>query len=669
MRTSLLLDRHNEDLLVNYFMERHQGCRDAYDASNQGLLNQRAAPGLVGGVMDSWIGIRLKAMAQWKGDFSWRATIQDSVYQLSNKSLNTVRRVIRAAAAKVVADIVGSDPFFGLIPQGPEDDPKLCQDVERWGHEQARKANARHVYRSAILGALIRGESVVKRRYNVHESKWVELVVIAHTAEGEPIGDSKRGPIYQTDDLMPHASLKGVMVLVRDPETFLPPDVKWLGVRMPRSEINQSIELEQVYWSDFYCNTTEEDIHKADYIGQSADVSYYTIADMVRGPNLLDPAAAQELLDAVKNQQTSVQSQKSLPDAKKGEDVTRRGNLKLPAGYIIESYGRVDADGDGSAEEIFAVIEKNTGRPVFYDYLNAVFKDKKRPFDVIRTDPVEGRWYGTGLYEANAPLNEFIELLFNRINLRCSNGGRINFSNPQATKETAAGEKISFGNPTKNYTLNDGFTKDDAYSYVIAPEIDEKATALMQMCLQAIQLETGEITAGDGNLSGLPSTNLATGIRSLERQAASLMKDMLMTLSQGVSDSMEGFLSYCIAYMNEEEAFNVMQADAPKLIQLKRQDVQKLKYLFRLLLTPSRGDELLEASKQRIDIATQYHELLITNPSAAASMRSLFIQELTALETQDIDTILPPVVLPPQGGALPPESTSQPQPTEQAQAV
>lgn len=623
---------------------------------------------------DSWHGLRKKAMAQFEGDLSWRVSIPDSIYRLSNKSLGTVRRVIRTGVAKAVADLFGSDPFFGVMPEGPEDDVKLCSDVERWGHYKAEETKVRMAGRAAVQGALVRGESVVMRTLVVNEQRWMAPVEIAATADGLPIGDSRRKPIRRCADMQPHPSLDGYLVLTEDPATSIPADMIWITANLPETLEQRSVDISPVWWEDFYCDLTEADVHKADYNCIRKDVSYNTLAQMLRGAK--NPQYARMILDDIRAQQNNKVARIGQPSPHRGEDHPHYETT--PSANLSWHYMTLDADADGFAEEIFCIIETHSQKVVFYDYLQNVFCDNRRPYDVVRTSPVEGRWFGTGMYEANKSLNDFVELLFNRINLRCSTSGRINFSNPNACKETQAGEQLSFGNSTKTYTLNDSFTKDDAFSYVVAPALDENATNLLNMCLQAIQLELGQIDAGEGALSGMPSTELATGIKSLERQAAAILKDMLFCLKDGVNDMMRGWLGYIIAYMNEEEAVQVMQADSWNLIKLKRSDVQKLRYKLKMLLTPTRGAEMLQQSQQAINTGLGFHKLVVENPSAASAMRPLFVASLKALEIADADVICPPVQpleqisnpraeAPQTDGVEPPaqSATENPDPTQQ----
>ncbi len=627
MPTSLLLNAAEESKMVDYALSRYAHIAQDYAH-------------IAGD--ESWHGHRKKGMMQWEGDLTWRLSIPNSIYKLSNKSLGTIRRVIRTGVAKAVGDLFGSDPFFGLMPEGPEDDPDLCRVVERWGHYKAEEGKVRQTGRAAIQGALVRGESVVMRALRPEESRWMAPDEAAHTADGAPIADSQGRPVLRTAPMIAHPHLQGVMVLAEDPEIAVPADVQWLPLRTAQSSFTRKIDVSCVWWEDFFCDLTEADVHGADYNCIRRDVGYPVVASMLRGAR--NPAYARQILDEIRQRQTAPVSGARQASAHRGEDGPTYETT--PLANLTWHYMTLDADADGHAEDILLIVETTSRRPVFYDYLQNVFKDRRRPYDVVRLNPVEGRWYGAGMYEANRGLNDFVELLFNRINLRSSTAGRIPFSNPLACAETAAGEQIDFGNPTKVYTLMSGFTKDDAYSYVVAPALDESATALLNMCLQTIQLELGQIDAGEGALSGMPSTELATGIKSLEKQAAALLKDMLFCLGDGLSDMLRGWLAYQIAYMDDEEAFQIMAGDAWKVQELKREPVQKLRYRMKMILTPTRGVDLVAQSETAINIGLSYHKLVMENPSAASAMRPLFIAKLKGLEIQDAESICPPVTIP-----------------------
>ena len=61
---------------------------------------------------------------------------------------------------------------------------------------------------------------------------------------------------------------------------------------------------------------------------------------------------------------------------------------------FVEFYLWFDANNDGVAENIMLIADRTTRSPVFYDHVANVTTDGLRPIEIVRINPVEGRWYG-----------------------------------------------------------------------------------------------------------------------------------------------------------------------------------------------------------------------------------------------------------------------------------
>lgn len=642
MPTGLRLDATNEALLVNYALDRLENSRSSYGARTDS---------------SGWLSKRRVATNQFQNDFSHRASIKDSIWEKSNRSLHTVGRIIRLSTARLCDDLLGTtDPFFSLSPDLPEFprvmdlqqaaelEAKLqafadmVKGVERWANYKAKECGAREVLRMAILGALIRGEAVVKRRWSLQRKIWWTVDLVAATREGQVILDRGGKRLTRHEEFEAHASIKGAMVLTRDPKVVLPPDVQWVDAGEEgqiQTEERSKLDLSLVWFEDFHCPTTERDIQSAEFISQTMDLPLYRLQALLATASNRD--MAQRIVNEVRAFDASVAEAGKQPDMFRGE--VESSAERIPSAACAECYMTVDADGDGEAEEVMMIVERQTRRPIFYDYLSNVMQDRLRPYDAVRILPVENRWYGTGLYEKHAPLDEFIDLCFNRVNIRASTAGRADFVNPQATREGAAGEAIVFGRG-KAYVLNDGYTAEQAMGYVVAPPLEETNMQLMELGMQVIGLESGNLSAGEGAISSMPASDLATGIKSLERAGDSIATDNAVQLKPGLEAVVEGMVRYCIAYMDPVEVMYYMEHDAPKLLVLKREDVSLLlrKIRVSLLMNKSRTEAMLKINQQALATALQYAQL---PPHLQATLRPIYVQTLKSLDVVEIDMILP----------------------------
>lgn len=642
MPTGLRLDAHNEALLVNYALDRLENSRVSY-----GVRTNASA----------WISKRRIATNQFQNDFSHRASIPDSIWQKSNRSLHTVGRIIRLSTARLCDDLLGtSDPFFSLAPDLPEFprvlDLQQAQEleerlrafadmvkgVERWANYKAKECGARDVLRMAILGALIRGEAIIKRRWSKQRNVWWTFDLVAATAEGQVILDSDGRRLTRHEEYEAHPSIPGAMVLTRDPRIVLPANVQWVdaGEEGQRHEEERGkLDLSLVWFEDFHCSTTERDIKTAEFVAQTVDMPLYQLQALLSTAS--NQQMAKWIISEVRAYDATTSEAAKQPDMVRGEEDDTQQNI--PHASCAECYLTVDANGDGEAEEVMMIVERQTRRPIFYDFLNNVMMDRERPYDPVRILPVENRWYGTGLYEKHAPLDEFIDLCFNRVNVRASTAGRADFANPQATLEGQAGEPIVFGRG-KAYTLADGYTAEQAFGYVVAPPLEETNMKLMELGMQVIGLESGNLSAGEGAIASMPASDLATGIKSLERAGDSIATDNAVQLKPGLEAVVAGMVRYCIAYMDPVEVMYYMEHDAPKLLVLQREDVAVLlrKIRVSLLMNKSRTEAMLKINQQALAAAIQYSQL---PPHQQSTLRPIFVQTLKSLDVVEIDVILP----------------------------
>ena len=94
-----------------------------------------------------------------------------------------------------------------------------------------------------------------------------------------------------------------------------------------------------------------------------------------------------------------------------------------PIAKIAEFHMTYDVDGDGILEKFMLVIERETKLPIFYDFTAELTPDGKRPFEMMRINPVPGRAYGIGGIEMFESTQNIIDLLINRMNHSQSRAG------------------------------------------------------------------------------------------------------------------------------------------------------------------------------------------------------------------------------------------------------
>src|SRR5690606_16699980 len=81
-------------------------------------------------------------------------------------------------------------------------------------------------------------------------------------------------------------------------------------------------------------------------------------------------------------------------------------------------------------------------RPIYYDYVSNFTPDGRRPFHVVRVNPVDGRWHGKSQAALFYGLQFFQDLLSARWDRSGSASGRVDVVNPGIVEEGDDGENI-----------------------------------------------------------------------------------------------------------------------------------------------------------------------------------------------------------------------------------
>ena len=346
-----------------------------------------------------------------------------------------------------------------------------------------------------------------------------------------------------------------------------------------------------------------------------------------------------EGIDAIRKLKSTAKSEANSetlkPEIFRGEE--ERNKDATPLCELAECYLRVQLEEDALPDEIAVLIDLKNDQLLAYDYLDNVSPTGQRPFRVIRMEPVPHRWYGTGFYELFADRHKFCDLFINRVNLAASLSGNIKIENPMATEEGMAGEPIEFGT-NKTYRLREGFTAQDVFKVVTIPNDSAASENLLNMLMQITQLEAGIVSAGDHGLAGLPAASLATGIRSLDRVANVLLKNMLYDFILGFESVLKDCVALTLKNYSLREAELLMGPDQAKIL-AKNRDYDSLHYHAKIQLSNAKDSDVIEANKQAFDILVNFEQL---PPQPRERLRPIIVKILSKMGIEDVDKALGP---------------------------
>ena len=584
-----------------------------------------------------WAWEREKNQNQYDNDWRYRAAM-GGIFSYSNFSLNIAKRYARLMAAKTTDDLIGTDPFFAAMPN-QHGDPQEAKQAEWYLQEKVSQSNAKEVLADAEKIALVRNESVVKISWTSAMTKYRGPATVAvgpflyrdqygtHEFQpGEPVVTSRGEYIYEKDDVIADQNTEGLFRLMKEPQVQFAHALVFAKFEMLEQRLTryEGLDLRVLDYRDFLCPLNCANIHEADINVHLFDEQHEILV-------------ANYGMFAVSSDYVNMPylSGEKQPKEQQGE-VETSASQALNIVNCADVYMRMDVDGDGIEEEIWLVLDLRAQKAIWYDYLGNHMG--KRPFEVITgVEKVPNRWYGTGVFEMLAHKQLYIDTQFNRVNFKSSKSSSVRFRVKNAVAQWKSGQKVVVGDDQIFDVEDPRFdAKNPPLYQVNLTEIDQFAMKLIELMIQAGSTEVGIVGPDDGAMSGLESTKLAAGIKSLERTGNVLMKFTERDHGQAISAILDQAVEVILEHMDENEL--LFHPDSDRLVQLNRGEIRRMKQTVRLLLTRSRSTETIQTARMVIQLCREYYEAL--NPYEKMKLRDEYLRQLKALETPDADSLL-----------------------------
>ncbi len=678
--TELRLTRDQESKLIDFAVQRLTdvendvgrvaGGLDEGDTVGAAVAAARAEGTEIG--QFPWMTKRQLFYRHFYHDYQDRVQ-PDTVYAHSNLHASLSTRIAMQVAGKLKGSIFGSDPWLSALPVGPSD-ADLAMTATAFIRHKGEEAKLRTAQENAIDLACVLGEAVVKTTH-VEDAMWWpktgEIAVIAAT--GQPAYATDGSYVFrdeasdqemvevQTDPTVePQLQPTGRFVLRRDNRFVFDPAVHaWKRDRVKVKHTKyRGARSEPIFFTDFLCPSTAHTVDAADavfhlYDKQAMDVAGWFIHgrfDYLR-PESQTTARQDQAAEALRTLLATASHGGNHSDATVGR--TTLGETETPSRegssgmiQVVEAWLRYDADGDGTAEEICLLFDRQTKLPLYYEYTGLVTDDHRRPFTVHRALPVHGRWYGVGIVEYLDPEQSFIDLLVNRWNMSLGQSGKIVGWRPDQCEEgqtsTEANTHLEL-QTGKAYRLKPGVTMDEFVQVkdIYATQTAADIRGMIEFYMQLMQLKTGVISVGDESVANLESSKLATGIRSLENSGRELFTSWVKEARDGVLATTEKFATVTLARMDQREVFQIFEGDQPQLGTLAREQVDGVKVQIRLILSQDEDERVLNSVTNAF--GTVLPAFYALPPEAQEGARSATVEALRALRIKDADKLVVPL--------------------------
>jgi hypothetical protein len=638
---------------------------------------------------DSWLGKRSRYEDVFSNKVDWRPYVFGGIFKESNLVVPLARRIARQMIARAQNYFFETDPWFAAEPEGVED-TKLADKIDRYAKFKLAQLGSKKNKERSIRGAFTRGESVVKTTHTVRDQLFKTYAQVLIDAEDQPILDSAGEFILETDAWVPEtavdpatgqpiATASGKLVLKRDGTIEQPATLLWKEMVVPRRQvIFQGPESPVVYYKDFLCPLNAPDIQQADLIAHLYDKPVMELVDLYVKSGMLE-STGKERLEAVQrtvqlireltNNSSEAKSGANQPNRPSDGDQTRSASLAdrgEPVAEIAEIYLWFDANGDGILENIMLVVDRKNRVPLFYDYVPNVMIDGLRPFEVVRVNEVEGRWYGEGVMEMFESTQNIVDLLVNRWNHSQSRAGRVDFWRPDLTLEGRANPHLSM-NWGGTYSLAPNAKPDEALHSVYLEDTKfDHLERMFEFFMQIAMNESGVANSNDAETAGLDTQKLATGIRNIEKAGQEMFAPFISDLEPPLQAILKRELLVLFANLDRVEIFNYLARDTKtgeevrQLDQITPDEVRNLTLNVNLLLTRYKGEQQLIQGEQASAIVERFYTLPVQIQPFVAQF---YKNQLKAIDPRiDVETLIQPgiaQIAPTAAGSGAPASTTR----------
>ncbi len=636
----------NQTLSPTWWMGQSAG-------ANTALASQGVIP-----AGDTFLGKRSRFDATFLNDVTWRPLTMgpDTIFNSSNLTVPLSRRITRQMIARAKNAFFGAEPWFSVDPApvpefDPQDDEGRAQRIERFCRFKFAENDSAEDLGRAISRAMILGECPVKTSYVVRDQIFNIEAEVLTDVSGEPIRAQDGNFITQQDQFVDAEDGTGQRVLKRDGIT--PEQMSPIYQKIPlnrRQVLFEGQKSEPIFFKDFLCPLTAADVQTADTVIHLYDKAVMEFVDLVvkRGMvgNETDDRlqAAQKMVALIKQMSSNSTAPKSAMNQqlRPNDNFQSAPNTETggPISEFAEFWMWFDANEDGVAENICLIADRNSRAPIFYDHVANMTTDGLRPIEIVRVNPVEGRWYGLGIIELFESYQTVTDLLVNRWNFSQSRAGRVDFWRPSDTQEGDRDPNLLL-NWGGTYTAKPGVKIDEILKSVYLTDTKfEQVHEMIQFFMQLAMNESGVTNANDDQAAGMQSAKLATGIIEVAQSGDELFKPLIQDLKGPLTRVLNRGIDVTLANMNPVEVYTYLEGDTLGIDKLTPDDVRGLKFKTKISLTTMANNQQLQMSAQAAALVEKFYML---TPEVQQKVAPFYRQQLRVLDPKcDAETAIQP---------------------------
>lgn len=573
-----------------------------------------------------------------------------SVFEVANDSINIVASLAEFAAAQAEQDIYGGEPWFAAQPVG-QADGKLADDIQhhlQWSFRDGRFVD---VQCQGIDMAVTLGECFIKTLYATDVDEYEAVTPCLH-ADGKPVMDRLGQYVTREEQVAKLGRLRGKL--------------EWRDAYETRQRvIRQGVEAVPIHFNDisFREDAPELDLrHTNVYL--SVEMSTFEAMrrfhlskeDAIR---LARCAESKLRTEEDLQRERSADATVTSPAADEPLGVEEAEQLMNTRVRLIEGYIRGDATGSGKEARMCIVFPPHQEDWIIWaDYLANVSPGAELPIKCDVWEPVPHRLYGRGFFSKYSYLQTGSDNLWNQVNFRNEmHANPLTAIHEENMMVDEDGGNVVIG-PGKTIKPKPGKRLGDCIEFGVLPDADSRSMELFQTGMQLAQLRSGITSASQGDLSSVPESNTATGIKSLISRAAVLLKKPVRRLRRSKGRGFSYAVKLLYSNFDREEAFVWGEGHNKELIKITPEHVRDLDIDVVMLLTQEQNQNKLEGAKAMIQMEQTYAGLPEIDKAGA---RVGVVQALKALEFANAEEMVRKPMLTVESclSVLPPEEAER----------
>lgn len=578
------------------------------------------------------------------------------VFAFSNDTLGVVDGFVDFVTAQAIHDIFATDPWMQATPDGPgssNEQTELAEIVSKHCQWKFNQSNIKESCKDAIRVAVWGGTAFIKPRWNHCKETYVKAETCAHSISGDcPLLNQAGDYIRNKEDI---------------PEDIDGDDIEWREIESEETVVAaNNVDMACLDFRDVAFDQTaaQLDLMHTDFFSRTR----MGLLDLAEIYNLTDEQVHMLRLAYVQPDEEvryrrgeTAQTQKSTFG---NQDEAN------PLVSVVEGFMRCDPMHTGQPITIHVIFSPELYILFSLDYLRNVTPDGILPVFPVRVHKLARRIFGKGYFEKFENANNSVDRQYNAIIYRNNLAANvISGIDPTQFAKPSDVESVNLlADTSKPLKLSAEGKLGQAVQFLQIPDANNRADELMNDRVQMMQMNSGITSAAQGELSGVPSANTATGVNQLTSRGALLVASPIDQMVEDIQPAVE-FCSFLV-YDNQDsdEAFMWGEGKESKLLSIRAGDVKGLRAKVELSLVQAQNQQKLQSGQTAAAAIIQYIGIPEADKSA---VRPLFVQIISALGFHNAEEIVREAAVDPASmiAMLPPEQQGAVQAALQAAGI